>query len=171
MRIATAIVLGLLATPALAADKAGPKLTPAPAAAPAVEKARFTGCYAEGSAAGVFLETTRVANGAVGAGCDWQVQSAVAGINGRVSAGDLKGWSIQARAGAALNPYLLGYGLIAYTVSDYKLNDDGALSAGLGLEALVLGHGVFVEASKNVSALRGGYSDDITTRAGVRFRF
>ena len=132
-------------------------------------------CYVEGSAASTFFADARRANGAIGLGCDTALHGALAGagIRAQISDNDRRGWSLFARLGVMLNPSLLGYGLLSYGVPEYRLRDDGTLSIGAGIETQIGGQTIFLEASKGIGSLNAGHdwSDEVTLRAGLRFKF
>jgi len=171
---ATAAFLALGAT-ALAADKGGPPATLAQIQAmPPVTT--LTRCYVETSLVGTFLAAgDRTAQGSVGGGCDLTAGGISLGALGRVDFGDATTGSIAAKLGYAINPHLTAYGLAEWRVPEIKINRSGSLFLGGGLEtaiAVVNGLSVFGEAS--ISAAKFGSAatkDDVSTRAGLRYRF
>ena len=185
--LATACLCLSVISPAFAADKG----TPAPAAPAGTvvesDAPRWGGMYLEGSGTMFNVETTGLGGatiGMMGLGVGWDHR--IAGTNFLVGAfgrydfaiDDMSAQSISigARGGVLLNPYLLAYLPIAYTMSkdDISLNN-GIWSVGVGVETYLGSRfTVFAEMTRSVS-LAGDAKlmlDEATTaRAGLKLRF
>lgn len=166
-----------LVNPSFAADKAEPP--PQKIDANGAIKPIFTGCY--GQAHGVVSTFTADSvsevfkNFGVGAGCDWQVNSAVIGGGVTYDFGDSRELGLNARIGITLNPYLLAYVKSDLRLDGYNPNvKDSIVSLGGGLETFVLGNmTVFFEASKDVYKFGDAKALDESWRilGGARIRF
>lgn len=160
-KYAVAAFAAFLATPALAADKAGP---PAEAVeAPA--QAFHSSCYAQalgGSKVSTveakgYLPAAISASGWTvggGLGCDLKMERVVVGALARIElpmdetggivASD-KAWMAGARFGYLLNTGLMAYGLVGFTQSDLKID-----AMALSKDGIVLGGGIEVMISKQL---------------------
>lgn len=172
--IAAALVA--LVSPAAAADKGSPPATleqiinaPAPKA--------LSGCYAEAGLQGTFLaQGDRLANGALGFGCDAKLGLGIIGGGFRAFFGESegRGGSLYGKLGFALNPHVGLYGLVDWRIKDWKARDLGQLALGAGLETTLFRDGVsgFIEASTPIAKWGTGVTkDDVITMVGLRYRF
>jgi hypothetical protein len=178
------------ATTLLAADKGGPVAppTPAPYQAPAgtiVEPGHFSGIYVEGSVAAVNFKADNVGTesfGLIGLGIGYDHKLAPGVVGGVFARYDLareddsRMLHLGARIGATLNPHLLIYAPVTYSMDGASPDlKDGIWSAGLGIETALLSHklAIFGEVTRNF-ALQGGaqWLDEVYQfRAGVKYRF
>lgn len=180
--LATAcLCLGFLG-PAHAADKGGPAPAGTVVEEPAVRN--WQGFYIEGSGTMQNFEVANIGTqfGMVGLGAGWDYRASnhfVVGVFARydfaLDDADVRSLSMGARLGYLVNPHLMLYSPLAYTVdgSDISLSD-GIWSIGAGLETYLLPQmTVFAEATRNISfSGTAKFLDEATTaRAGVRFRF
>lgn len=137
----------------------------------------LTRCFVEGAAVGTFLVAgDRQAHGSIGVGCDMAVSAVSIGASIRADLGDSRHLGLAARLGYAINPHVTAYGLAEWRIPDFEIANAGSLHLGAGLESavsnLVRGLSVFGEAS--VAAAKFGSAatrDDVSTRAGLRYRF
>lgn len=183
----TSAFLMVGASVALAADKGGPPSTPyqAPAGTIVDDRPFAKGFFVEGSAGAANFKVDAVGTDTVslfglGIGYDHVInKQVVIGAFARYDisrSGDAHQVHLGARAGFLVNPHLLLYVPIAYTMDgkDIKIQD-GIWSAGLGLETALLTNNLslFAEAARNF-ALQGGarfLDEAYFVRAGVRLRF
>lgn len=133
------------------------------------------GCFAETALTGTFLRVgDRQATGTIGGGCDAKLGVAIIGGGVRAGFGDVTSGQAYARVGLAVNPLLVTYGLVSWTVPDWKVKTVGQLGVGLGVETAVLFNGLsaFAEGTTAVGKFGPGVStDDITITVGGRYRF
>lgn len=173
--VAAFAALIALVTPATAADKGGPPATLEQIIA-ATPKA-LSGCYAEAGLQGTFLaQGDRLANGALGFGCDAKIGLGIIGGGFRAFFGESegRGGSLYGKLGFALNPHVGLYGLIDWRIKDWKARDLGQLALGAGLETTLFRDGVsaFIEASTPIAKWGTGVTkDDVITMVGLRYRF
>lgn len=180
--IATAILCLGLSGPALAADKGAP----APAGTVVETEARrnWHGLYVEGSGVMANFEVANIGEQVgmvgLGAGYDHRISNhIVLGVFARydfaLDDADDRSLSMGARAGYLINPHLMLYVPVAFTVDGNDITlSDGIWSVGAGLETFLLPQmTVFAEATRNFSlAGTAKFLDEATTaRAGIRFRF
>ena len=180
--LATAIAcLGFL-TPAIAADKGAP--APAGTVVEADAKRNWHGLYLEGSGLMANFEVAnlgqQVGMVGVGVGYDHRISNhfvigAFARYDIALDDADDRSLSLGVRGGYLVNPHLMAYVPIAYTMDGTDITfSDGIWSIGAGIETFLLPQmTVFAEATRNFS-LSGAakFLDEATTaRAGVRFRF
>ncbi len=181
--LATAIAcLGFL-TPAIAADLGGPK--PAGTVVE-VDAPRWGGFYVEGSGTMFNVESAGFGQtiGMAGLGVGWDhrlastnfLVGAFARYDFALDDASAQAISVGARAGMLLNPHLLAYVPVAYTMDKDNISlTDGIWSIGAGIETYVLNQfTVFAEMTRNFS-LAGDAKlalDEATTaRAGIKLRF
>jgi opacity protein-like surface antigen len=181
--LATAcLCLGFL-SPAIAADLGSQK---APAGTVVEEPAvrNWQGFYLEGSGVMANFEVAnlgqQVGMVGVGAGYDHRISNhfvvgAFVRYDFALDDADMRSLSMGARLGYLVNPHLMLYSPLAYTVdgSDISLSD-GIWSIGAGLETYLMPQvTVFAEATRNISfSGTAKFLDEATTaRAGFKFRF
>lgn len=181
--LATAIAcLGFLGT-AHAADKGSPP--PAGTVVEAPASRNWHGFYAEASGTMFNVEVaglgSTVGMVGLGAGYDHRVSNhfvigAFVRYDVALDDADARSLSLGARTGYLVNPHLMMYVPVAYTVDGTNIDiKDGIWSVGLGLETYLIGNSItlFAEGTRNFSlAGDARFLDEATTaRAGIRFRF
>lgn len=161
--VALAVAGALSATPAIAADKAGP----VPVLPEIIGPSASSSCYVQAMAgAGIIASNP---DGAVlpasistqsysvtgGLGCDLKVERFVVGALARISApidtsGSLieasKSWMVGGRVGYLLNTGLLAYGLVGYESTDFSV-----ANVDLRRDGLLVGGGLEIALSKSLS--------------------
>lgn len=173
--------LGFL-SPAVAADKGAP----APAGTVVEESARrpWQGVYVEASGTLANFEVasigTQFGMAGLGIGYDHRISNhfvlgAFARYDVSLDDTDIRSASLGVRAGYLINPHLLLYVPVAYTMDGADISfNDGIWSVGVGLETFLLPQmTIFAEGTRNFSMTGGAkFLDEATTaRAGIRFRF
>lgn len=156
-KIATLAAVALLATPATADT--------------------LTRCYVEAGLAGTFLAAgDRHAQGSVGGGCDLTLSRDIfVGAAFRADLGDSSAAVFSGRIGYNLNPHLAVYGLAGWATPEFKFDRSaGQFVVGAGAETSVgaiKGLFFFGEATTAAAKVGAATTDDLTTRAGLRWRF
>ncbi|MEQ1711311.1 MAG: hypothetical protein ABL908_07910 [Hyphomicrobium sp.] len=188
MRFISILLAALIvAMPADAADLAGKaKPVPAPvavdpqAAAPKHDAGQFSGFYAEGSvsllAAESGSDSTTLERFGIGVGYDRQMGNLIFGGLLRGDFGDANSLILGARAGYAINPHLMAYGITTLEMDTDNLSlGDGVLALGVGIETYVFGKNTtaFFEATRDVATFGDfkGLDSAISARIGARHRF
>jgi hypothetical protein len=134
-------------------------------------------CYVEAGLAGTFLAAgDRHAQGSVGGGCDLTLNAHVfVGAAIRADLGDSSAAVATARLGYNLNPHLSLYGIAGWANPEFRIDrKSGQLILGLGAETSVgaiKGLSLFGEATTAAAKVGDATTDDVTTRAGLRWRF
>lgn len=134
-------------------------------------------CYVEAGVAGTFLSAgDRHAQGSIGGGCDLTLNASVfVGANIKADLGGTSAAIASARLGYNLNPHLAIYGIAGWATPELKFDRRaGQLLLGAGAETsvgAVKGLSMFGEASVAAAKVGSATTDDLTTRAGIRWRF
>jgi hypothetical protein len=134
-------------------------------------------CYVEAGLAGTFLSAgDRHAQGSVGGGCDLTLSRDIfVGANLRADLGDSSAAVVSARLGLNVNPHLAIYGIAGWSVPEFKFDRRaGQFAIGAGAETTVgaiKGVSMFAEATTAAAKVGDATVDDVTTRAGLRWRF
>ena len=134
-------------------------------------------CYVEAGLAGTFLAAgDRHAQGSVGGGCDLTLSKDIfVGAAIRADLGDSSAAVISGRIGYNLNPHLAVYGLAGWATPEFKFDRRaGQFIIGAGAETTVgaiKGLSMFAEATTAAAKVGAATTDDVTTRAGLRWRF
>jgi hypothetical protein len=134
-------------------------------------------CYVEAGLAGTFLAAgDRHAQGSVGGGCDLTLNAHVfVGAALRADLGDSSAAVISGRLGLNVNPHLAIYGIAGWSVPEFKFDRRaGQFVVGAGAETAVgavRGLSMFAEATTSAARVGDATVDDVTTRAGLRWRF
>lgn len=184
--VAACVVMALTtACHSKAADKGAP-LAPAGTLVEATDAPSWGGFYVEASGTMFNVETAglgqTIGMAGVGVGYDYRIAGTnfLIGAFGRYDFAlddtSAQAISIGARGGVLLNPYLLAYLPIAYTMDKDQISlNDGIWSVGVGIETYLGSRfTVFAEMTRNV-VLAGDAKlalDEATTaRAGLKYRF
>ena len=174
---AVSCIAGGLFAAAHAADKGGPPLKID--ANREVKAKSWTGCYADVGGAGFFADGNDTVKAfAIGAGCDYQIDSRfVIGIGGAYIIGtdDTKAIDALVRVGLLLNPNLLIYGRAGLMMDGDKINfSDSIGTVGAGLETSISSSvTIGAEAFTGIKGW-GDYKeapDNWTGRAFLRYKF
>jgi len=134
-------------------------------------------CYVEAGLAGTFLAAgDRHAQGSVGGGCDLTLNRNIfVGANLRADLGDSSAAIVSARLGLNVNPHLAIYGIAGWASPELRIDrKSGQFIIGAGAETAVgavRGLSMFAEATTAAAKVGAATTDDVTTRAGLRWRF
>jgi hypothetical protein len=134
-------------------------------------------CYVEAGLAGTFLAAgDRHAQGSVGGGCDLTLsRDLFVGANLKADLGDSSAAVVSGRIGYNLNQHLALYGLAGWATPEFKFDrKSGQFIVGAGAETAVgaiRGLSLFAEATTAAAKVGAATTDDVTTRAGLRWRF
>ena len=182
---ATALLCLGFGAQAIAADKGTPPLAGTVVEA-ASDAPRWGGLYVEASGTMFNVETTGLGStigmAGLGIGYDHRIAStnfligAFARYDFAIDNMDAQALTLGARGGVLLNPYLLAYIPVAYTMDKDNISlADGIWSVGVGLETYLGSRfTVFAEMTRNF-ALAGdaklAFDEATTARGGLKFRF